>query len=84
MYRYLISGKVQGVGFRYYVQKNAQRLGIKGYVRNYGPDVELVTTIKDFFEKADEPPLHSSISKIGVSFVEEKVPDEFKIRQSVL
>lgn len=30
----LISGKVQGVGFRYYVQKKAIALGLKGYDTN--------------------------------------------------
>jgi acylphosphatase len=29
-----VSGRVQGVGFRYYVQHGAVELGIKGFVRN--------------------------------------------------
>jgi acylphosphatase len=32
--RYLVSGRVQGVGFRYLVESEAQRLGIVGFVRN--------------------------------------------------
>src|ERR1700720_1866847 len=32
--RYLISGIVQGVGFRYFVQDEAGRLHLSGYVRN--------------------------------------------------
>ena len=32
--RYLISGRVQGVGFRYYVQDHAAVEGVHGYVRN--------------------------------------------------
>jgi acylphosphatase len=32
--RYLISGRVQGVGFRYFVQSEAARLGIRGWTRN--------------------------------------------------
>jgi acylphosphatase len=32
--RYLISGMVQGVGFRYFAQRAARRLDLTGYVRN--------------------------------------------------
>jgi acylphosphatase len=32
--RLLISGVVQGVGFRYYTLQAARRLGLRGFVRN--------------------------------------------------
>src|SRR5579871_5236171 len=32
--RWLISGRVQGVGFRYFVQRAATQLNLTGYVRN--------------------------------------------------
>ena len=32
--RYLVSGRVQGVGFRYYVQDHAAVEGVHGYARN--------------------------------------------------
>lgn len=32
--RLLISGQVQGVGFRYGMQREAQHLGVSGWVRN--------------------------------------------------
>ena len=32
--RFLVSGRVQGVGFRYYVQDHAAVEGVHGYVRN--------------------------------------------------
>lgn len=32
--RYLVEGRVQGVGFRNYVLRKAQLLGLRGWVRN--------------------------------------------------
>ncbi|HMD30608.1 MAG TPA: acylphosphatase [Candidatus Acidoferrales bacterium] len=32
--RYFVSGEVQGVGFRFFAVRVAQRLGIAGFVRN--------------------------------------------------
>jgi acylphosphatase len=32
--RYVISGRVQGVGFRYFTEELAQREGVSGFVRN--------------------------------------------------
>jgi acylphosphatase len=32
--RYFVSGSVQGVGFRFFVQREAQKLRVNGYARN--------------------------------------------------
>jgi acylphosphatase len=34
--RYVISGRVQGVGFRFFAQDAARREGLSGFVRNLG------------------------------------------------
>jgi acylphosphatase len=43
--RYLVTGRVQGVGFRWFVLRQAQREGLTGYARNL-PDgqVEVMAT----------------------------------------
>jgi len=39
----VVRGDVQGVGFRYFVQRKAQQLGVRGWVRNNDDgSVELV------------------------------------------
>jgi len=45
--RIIVDGRVQGIGFRYYVSKRAQEHDIKGYVRNM-PDgrVEIDAKVK--------------------------------------
>jgi acylphosphatase len=32
--RYIVRGRVQGVGYRYFAKNAAERLGLKGYARN--------------------------------------------------
>lgn len=32
--RWIVRGRVQGVGFRYFAQREAARLGLTGYARN--------------------------------------------------
>jgi acylphosphatase len=45
---YLIRGDVQGVGYRYFAKGAAERLGVKGFVRNlYSGDVEVYAEADD-------------------------------------
>ena len=40
---YLVKGRVQGVGFRWFVQREAAEIGLRGWVRNTDEDhVEVV------------------------------------------
>jgi acylphosphatase len=43
--RYLVSGRVQGVGFRFFTEEAARREGLHGYVRNL-PDGRVETMIE--------------------------------------
>ena len=42
-YRYLVSGRVQGVGYRYFVLREAERLGVAGFAKNL-PDGRVEVT----------------------------------------
>lgn len=43
--RFVVQGRVQGVGFRWFVEREAQMLGIVGWVRNnYDGSVEVLAT----------------------------------------
>ena len=40
--QYVVRGRVQGVGYRWFAQRTAERLGVRGYVRNLpGGEVEV-------------------------------------------
>lgn len=47
--RYRVTGRVQGVGFRYFVYREAQALGIDGWVRNMADG-----TVEALVEATDE------------------------------
>jgi acylphosphatase len=43
--RYIVRGRVQGVGFRFFVEREAHTLGIAGWVRNnFDGSVEILAT----------------------------------------
>ncbi|OGF64555.1 MAG: hypothetical protein A2Y62_06890 [Candidatus Fischerbacteria bacterium RBG_13_37_8] len=55
---YFVSGIVQGVGYRYFVNRVARNLGIKGYVKNlWDGRVEV-------FAEAEETLLHQLEEKL--------------------
>ena len=57
---FLIQGRVQGVGFRWYVNREASELGLRGWVRNTEDgDVEVVASGSE----ADLAELRSSLRR---------------------
>lgn len=73
-YQIIVKGRVQGVGYRYYIKQTAERLGIKGYVKNLkSGDVMVVVeakkdVLKDFLDYCK---IGSSMSNVkSVNFQE--------------
>ena len=68
--RYIVTGKVQGVGYRYWTHHTASMFGLKGWVRNL-PDgtVELVaegdlSILQQFEQELWQGPLTSSVADL--------------------
>jgi len=72
--RYIVSGDVQGVGFRYFVLREAQRIGnIRGFVRNLrNGNVEVYAEAgeKELVEleaSLRKGPMSSEVSRVDVT-----------------
>ncbi len=77
--RIIVKGRVQGVGYRFFTQRTALELGIRGYVRNL-PDgtVEVVAegspeVIEKFIERLKEGPPLAIVEDMEI---QEVPPDE--------
>ncbi|MBI1807540.1 MAG: acylphosphatase [Ignavibacteria bacterium] len=70
----IVSGMVQGVGFRYFVHTWATRLGLVGYVTNlYNGDVEIETEgvrslIETLIEEVKAGPRSAHVSDVKVKW----------------
>jgi len=83
--RIRVSGRVQGVGYRYFTQRNADLLGIKGWVRNIpGGGVEAVLegerqTVGELLNLMKSGPSGALVSGMELSELKAKGFEEFKI-----
>jgi acylphosphatase len=74
--RLRITGRVQGVGYRFWATRTAQRLGLRGWVRNRldGSVEALVTGTRDavaaMLEACRDGPRGAQVTEVAV------VPDE--------
>jgi acylphosphatase len=77
--RYLIAGRVQGVGFRYFAEHWANLLGVRGYVRNrWDGSVEVyavadAVVLQEFKSHLAEGPRSARVT--GITESEEAVND---------
>jgi acylphosphatase len=85
-YRYLVEGRVQGVGYRYFVLRQAGQLGVSGFVRNR-PDgsVEVVAeggedTLAALESRLREGPAFSEVSGVSRESIEPRGASGFHIR----
>lgn len=85
-YRYLVRGRVQGVGYRYFVLREAEALGVAGFARNL-PDgsVEVVAegedpTLGQLEERLRKGPSFARVSDVERSAVPPRGAEGFHIR----
>ena len=70
----VVSGKVQGVAYRTYVQEAATNLGLVGYVKNASDGTVFVVaqgipdTLKEFVEYLNEGSLMSKVEGVAVDW----------------
>jgi acylphosphatase len=74
--RYVIRGRVQGVGFRFFARDAARREGVRGFVRNL-PDgsVEVMAeaeaeTMEQFERAIRRGPLQARVDDVDVDIVD--------------
>lgn len=71
--RYLVTGRVQGVGFRWFVEREAQLIGVGGWVRNLEDGaVEVLASgtepqLSALYERLREGPRAARIDQVVVN-----------------
>ena len=84
---YLVSGRVQGIGFREWVRRTARTHGVRGWVRNREDGrVEAVVTAEDVVLERFEAVLRagsalSRIESVETSDIEETPFSDFEVRR---
>ncbi|MBT3642619.1 acylphosphatase [archaeon] len=80
--RYIIKGTVQGIFFRQFIKEHADKLNLKGFVRNLtNGDIEIrvegiIESIERFTSQVKKGPEHCQIRDIQIE--EKKWEGEFK------
>lgn len=85
-YRYLVKGRVQGVGYRYFALRAAERLGVTGFVRNLSDGrVEVVgegpeEVLAEFEEQLRQGPAFAGVESIDRAPIEQRGDQGFQVR----
>jgi acylphosphatase len=83
--RFLIHGRVQGVGFRDFVQREARRLNLTGYTRNLADGSVLVCvvggpeSVAEMEGIARQGPRWAEVRGLSVEEMEAQPFDDFRI-----
>lgn len=82
----IITGRVQGVGYRSWTVKNAQKLGLTGWVRNrddgtveavfHGPESKVEAMLKE----CESGPLAAKVANVERKLFDAPPPVDFKQR----
>ena len=87
--RLTIVGQVQGVGFRAFARREAQALGLKGWVRNRSNgSVEVVAmgatqAIKEFVGKCTRGPAAARVAHIDLEATEPPEEEDFVFKPTL-
>ena len=81
-----VSGRVQGVAFRHHTQKTAEKMGIKGYVKNM-PDGSVYmeacgeeSKMELFTDWCSKGPSLARVTNIHINDIPEFQADAFTVR----
>jgi acylphosphatase len=85
-YRFRVKGRVQGVGYRYYVLREAEERRVTGYVRNLADgSVEVVAEgtdqgLQDLEDRLREGPAFSHVDSVEREAIASRGDIGFQIR----
>jgi acylphosphatase len=85
-YRYLVSGRVQGVGYRYHAMRAADALGVTGFVRNLVDGrVEVVgegpeEVLAEFEQRLRQGPAFAAVDAVDRTSIERRGDRGFQVR----
>lgn len=74
----IINGLVQGVGYRYFVIREAQKLGLKGFTQNLFTGEVLIVVegekviVEEMIKKIKVGPIHAAVKSCKVDWQEPK------------